>query len=114
MRKSVIVSVLSVALLLASAAPSYAWSRGFHGHPGVRSGVFIGVGPFWLGPPYPYWGYYPYSPPIVVVEPPVYVQQPPSQPAPQQYWYYCASASAYYPNVQSCPEAWIKVPPRPQ
>ena len=38
MRKSVVVSVLAAALLLTSAAPSYAWSRGWHGHSGVRSG----------------------------------------------------------------------------
>jgi hypothetical protein len=26
----------------------------------------------------------------------------------------CQSSQAYYPNVQSCPEAWVKVPPRAQ
>jgi hypothetical protein len=48
--------------------------------------------------------------------PSLYVQQPlasPEKPA-QAYWYYCASAKAYYPTVQKCPEAWIKVPPPPQ
>ena len=124
MRKTRVVLALAAVLLLVSAAPSYAWSRGWHGHPGVRSGVFIGVGPsFWWGPPYPYWyyppPYYVYSPPAVIVEePPVYTQQqpasPPTPPTPQPYWYYCASANAYYPNVQTCPEAWVKVPPRPQ
>jgi hypothetical protein len=92
--------------------------------------VFIGVGPAWWGPrwypyyyPYPYYGayypyYYPYYPsPVVVREPAVYVQQPaPAEPAPapepSAYWYYCQSAQAYYPNVPSCPEAWIKVAPR--
>lgn len=27
-------------------------------------------------------------------------------------WYFCQSANGYYPNVQSCPEPWIKVPAR--
>src|SRR5256885_1950095 len=38
----------------------------------------------------------------------------PAPPPPQTYWYYCPSANAYYPNAATCPEAWIKVPPRPQ
>jgi hypothetical protein len=121
MRKLGAVVVLAAALLLVYAAPSDAWTRGWRGHwhPGPR--VFIGVGPaFWWGPPYPYW-YHPYYPPpyvyappaVIVQEPPVYVQQQPvPSPAPPAYWYYCPSATAYYPNVQTCPEAWIKVPPR--
>ncbi len=133
MRRSALSLLLAVALLLA-AVPSEAWSR--HGrfrHPGVHTGVFIGVGPaFWWGPSYPYWWYppYPYSwyppppyyayspPPVIVQQPPVYVQQPPAlapvPPPPQAYWYYCSSATAYYPNVQTCPEVWVKVPPRPE
>jgi hypothetical protein len=35
------------------------------------------------------------------------------QPA-QAYWYYCPSARAYYPTVSTCPEPWVKVPPRSQ
>jgi Protein of unknown function (DUF3300) len=34
------------------------------------------------------------------------------QAAPESFWYYCSSAGAYYPTVSSCPEPWIKVPPR--
>ena len=30
----------------------------------------------------------------------------------QSYWYYCSSAGAYYPTTPTCPEPWIKVPPR--
>src|SRR5262249_33046524 len=33
---------------------------------------------------------------------------------PQSYWYYCPSAKGYYPTVPTCPEVWIKVPPRTQ
>ena len=116
MRKSVLVSLLAVALLVA-AVPSDAWQR----HRGVQGHVFIGVGPaFWWGPPYPYWWYYPppyyvySSPPVIVQQPPVYIQQQPPPAPPQSYWYYCPSAQAYYPSVQTCPEAWVKVPPRPQ
>ena len=32
----------------------------------------------------------------------------------QSYWYYCPSAGAYYPTAPTCPEPWIKVPPRAQ
>lgn len=123
MKKSVAVSLLAIALLLVAAPPSHAWRR----HPGVRSHVFVGVGPrFVWGPPYwyyPHWyyppPYYVYTPPTVVVEePPVYIEQPAPAPAPpsppQTYWYYCRSAQGYYPNVQTCPEAWIPVAPKLQ
>jgi hypothetical protein len=45
----------------------------------------------------------------------VYVQQgaPAAPPATQQsFWYYCPNSQDYYPNVPTCSEAWIKVPPR--
>lgn len=114
MKKAALLLLLVVALLALSVAPSYAWHR-WHGS------VFVGVGPWWA-PPYPYWWYpppyYAYPPTVVVEEPPVYVQQqpapPPAPPAPPGDWYYCSSANAYYPNVQTCPEAWVKVPARPQ
>lgn len=116
MRKAASLLLLAIALLLVAATPSHAWHRGGHGR------VFIGVGPYWWGPPYPYWWYpppyYAYSPPPVIVQPqPVYIQQQPAPapgPPPQAYWYYCPTAQAYYPNVQTCPEAWVKVPPRPE
>ena len=71
--------------------------------------------PYGYGYPYAYSYYYPYSAPYYDYSPPPvqgpseYVQQ-----APQGYWYYCASAKAYYPTVPTCPEGWIKVPPAPQ
>lgn len=124
---------LVVALLAVAAAPGFAWAdrgsrhRGFNhgfGHPrfahrhfGFRSHVFIGVGPAVVYPYYyyppPYYVYTP--PPVIVQEPPVYVQQAPAVSAqPEAYWYYCPSGKAYYPNVQTCAEAWVKVPPRAQ
>ena len=134
-RRLLTVSVLAVLLVLAAVLPSDAWSRGGgHHHHGFRSHVFIGVG---VGPAFvgPWWWYYPpyyypppydvYAPPPVVVEqqPEVYIQQQPGTPAPppsaaqaptaESFWYYCPSAKAYYPSALSCPEAWIKVAPRP-
>ena len=115
MRKSAAVWLVALALLLVAAVPSHAWP----GHPGVRARVFIGVGPLWWGPPF--WYYpppsyaYP-SPPVVIQQPPpVYVQPEPAPAAPpQSYWYYCPGTQAYYPQVQTCAEAWVKVPARPQ
>jgi len=115
MKKVAILSVLSVVTLLVIALPQQAsaWHGGWHHGPRVIIG-----GPVWWGPPY--WYYpppYAYAPPPVVVEqPPAYVQQspPPSAPASQGFWYYCASARAYYPNVQTCAEDWVPVPPRSQ
>ena len=101
---------LVVGLLVLPAAPGYAWR-----HYG-RGAVFIGAGPaFWWGPPYPYYSYPPYYYPpaqVIVEEPPIYVQQAPTPPAPPVYWYYCPSGQGYYPQVQTCPEPWVKVPPR--
>ena len=61
----------------------------------------------WYG--YPGYGYAP--PRVVVTERPVYVQR--SAPAPAAYWYYCESEGGYYPDVPTCPEEWVPVPPRP-
>lgn len=107
LNRRALVLFLTIALLLIAATPSLGWHRG-HGR------VFIDVGPFWWGP-YPPPPYYVYAPPPVIVEQaPVYIQQPaPSAPPPQGYWYYCPSARAYYPTVPTCPEEWMKVPPRP-
>jgi hypothetical protein len=122
--------VVAAALMLAPASEA-SERRHPHFRPAFHSRVFIGVGPGYWGPPYPYpypypYWYYPppyvmYSPPPVIVreEPPVYVQQappllpvPPAASAEQPFWYYCPSASAYYPTVSSCPETWVKVAPR--
>ena len=115
MRKSVAVSLLVISALVLAAVPTQAWGH-WHGR------VFVGIGPgFWWGAPYPYWWYappyYAYPPPQVMVqEPRVYIQrqQPSAPPAPEASWYYCESAKGYYPHVQTCPEAWVKVPTRPE
>lgn len=105
--------LLAVLALLALLSGTSAWAHG------ARVGVSIGVpvwGPVWYPPPVYYPAppvYYP-SPPVVVVRPeppPVYIEQ--HQPE-QQYWYYCASAKAYYPYVKECREAWQRVLPQPE
>jgi hypothetical protein len=117
MRKAVLGALVAVTVLVAVTPSVEA-----HRRRGVRTHVFIGAGwPIWWGPYWHPWAYYPpyYAYPRVVVreEPPVYIQQhppsAPSQPAPESYWYYCVSGGGYYPTVSECPEAWVKVPPRP-
>ena len=79
----------------------------FRGHGVVVVGPSVWWGPWWYYPP----PYYYYPPPQVVVEAaPVIVEEQ----QPQSYWYYCPSARAYYPTAPTCPEPWIKVPPRAQ
>jgi len=59
------------------------------------------------------------SPPPVVIQqmpPPVVLPSPApvtAMPAPPPYWYFCASANAYYPYVQDCAEGWSLVPATP-
>lgn len=116
MKKTLLVLLLAVAVLAVTVTPGYTWQH-------WRGGVYVGVGPYWG--PYPYYYYpppyyvYPPPPTVVVEQPPVYVERPPAAPAAppapaaaSSYWYYCASATGYYPTVPSCPEEWVKVPPR--
>jgi hypothetical protein len=87
--------------------PGFAHRPFFH-HGGrviVGSTLFIGaVGyPYYYPPPYA-------AAPVYVEEPPVaYVEQAP--PAAEQVYYYCPDSRAYYPNVTTCPSAWLKVVP---
>ncbi len=46
---------------------------------------------------------------MIVEETPVYMERTAGD-----WWYYCESAGAYYPSVESCPEPWVKVAPRPE
>jgi hypothetical protein len=130
--------------LLASLLPSsvHAWGRGgfgrhgfhgdFHGHAfgrgfgfrgfGFRGPRFlIGFGPaLWWGPAYGVSWYSPlpysaYGGPGVVGQPStVYVEQGPSAPPAPSSWYYCQSADAYYPDVRTCEEPWVRVPTTPR
>jgi len=137
MRKIALAGLIVVAASFIVVPSIDARPRGFHDRPAVRPAVHarvvVGVGPaIWWGP-YPYWYYPPpygvYAPPVVYAPPPapvivqeappVYIQQPaPPPPAPpasaEQFWYYCPSVRGYYPAVPNCPEAWVRVAPRPQ
>jgi hypothetical protein len=100
MKKTLLILLLAVAVLAITVSPGYTWHH-------WRGGVYVGVGPYWG--PYPYY-YYP--PPYYVERPPAAPAAPPAPAAASSYWYYCASATGYYPTVPSCPEEWVKVPPR--
>jgi len=94
--------------------------------PGIAlSGWGWGWGPGWgWGWGGPGWGWGGVAaPPVVLDQPSEWVQRGPeatadAEPAPasptQGYWYYCPSSRRYYPNVKSCPEQWVPVPPRSQ
>src|SRR5712691_8816759 len=135
MRRVISSSLLAIALLVVAPVPSDAWRNGGGGQGttwrgGGQGRVFIGVGPaFWWGAAYPWWYYPPYyayapyayapyayaPPPVIVQEPPVYPEAAPAPDSPPQaYWYYCPSARSYYPTAPTCPEVWVKVPPRPE
>ena len=49
-------------------------------------------------------GYYDYAP-ANVEQPPQYIEEDGNY-----YWYYCPNLG-YYPNVQVCPDGWLKVVP---
>jgi hypothetical protein len=103
-------------------APSAAHGGGFGGHRGfeghrfeghhrLHDRGFIGIGPSFYWGSYwdPFWPYGPYAyapAPAIVEPPPVYIEKPLAG-----YWYYCPSGGAYYPNVQSCGEPWMRVAP---
>ncbi len=106
MKRSVMVAGLAVSLLFVSVSPSFAWWHRWWG-PGV-----------WVVPPPVVVAPIPAPAPVVVApapvieQPPVYAQPVPDETPAQSYWYFCPSAKAYYPSVQSCADAWVKVPPR--
>ena len=118
-RKVAFIAIAALAIVLAISLPSQARGAGGHGFGGGHPGGAIGHGGFdghhgfdghrgfdghhfdhrrfGFAPVFPFYGYFPYYPPAYGSEAPAY-------------WYYCPSAGAYYPNVQSCPEAWVPVP----
>jgi len=85
--------------------PGY-WHHGYHNG---NLGWWWVAGATWLFYPQPV---YPYPPVVVQQVPEPAVAQPAPQPAAQN-WYYCDSANAYYPYVQSCSEGWRSVPATP-
>jgi len=95
-------------------------------YPYYRSNYYYSGG-IWIGPGWgPWWGaawpyYYPYYSYPYYSTPPVVIQQSPSeyiqrdqQPAETEYWYYCPNPKGYYPDIQRCPNGWIKLAPSEQ
>ena len=74
-----------------------------------------GVGQHWDGHEGPRWrgeadhGWYGYQAPVYPYPDP-YVPSTAVTPS-AGYWYYCASANAYYTYVTQCPEGWQQVVP---
>jgi len=128
MKKTVVVALLMIVVLLVSATSGFAWGSGgvrhggFHGgHGGFHGHGVVVVGPGCCWGPWGWgWGWGWGWPGPVVVQPQVVVQPAPvfvDAPAqgsapPESFWYFCPSTRAYYPNVSSCNEVWVKVPPR--
>jgi hypothetical protein len=110
------------------------WGSGWYG---ANVGLYFGGLGFawpWYGVPYYDYGYpYPYGypsypsyPVYAQPDPVVYVQQPQgsvpadapaSTPAPANMpavsWFYCTDPAGYYPYVQNCSKAWMRVVPDP-
>lgn len=97
---------------------------GYRGWYGPGLGIYIGA-PWYWGSGFPY---YPYAgnaayPAYVVpssafvgayesypetIEPQSDVEQ---EPAPSAYWFYCTDPAGYYPYIQRCQAAWMRVTP---
>lgn len=114
--RSLKLAAIATAVCLAGvalAAPAHAHGPRSRAHIGLHIGVPL-LWPYWTYP-HPYY-YPPYRPEVVVVptEPTVYVERPgaPTE-ADTGFWYYCASAGAYYPYVRECRTGWERVSPRP-
>jgi len=104
--KRCIVSLLVVAALGVPAAQAQRVVLGLH----------FGVPLYWPAPYYyypppyylpPYYAPYALLPPAPALPPPAYGERE------SYYWYYCASAQAYYPYVRECAESWQRVPSVP-
>ena len=64
-------------------------------------------------PPYAYGPYAAYDPPTVYIEAPRADAATEAPAAPANLWYYCTEPAGYYPYVQNCNVAWLKVVPPP-
>jgi hypothetical protein len=91
-----------------------------HSRTNVQFGFVFGPpAPAYYYPPYPRYYYPPAAPvyyqPAVAVPaaPPVYIERGNAAPsaAPQDHWYYCPDARAYYPYVKECPGGWQRMVP---
>jgi hypothetical protein len=95
---------------------------GWGGYWGPGFGVYVGGPGYWGAWPYAYgWGAgyaWPYavSPLVVNAAPAPQVIVQPAAPVPEvpatSYWYYCTQPAGYFPYVQDCTQAWMKVVPQ--
>ena len=131
-RRALLAAAAGIALMATGAAfADRGHGGGWHGAPGGWAarpapggywhyGEHRGAWGWWWVLPGAWWlydrPYYPYpaAPPVVVQPVPQesVIVQPAPQPAAQT-WYFCESARAYYPYVQTCAEGWRPVPAAP-
>jgi hypothetical protein len=87
-----------------SGSPHGHWAGGHHGFRG-HAGMIVADPLWWDADPFGYWP--PPPPPMIAQQaPPEYIERH----APGAHDY-CPSAGAYYPDVTSCAEPWIRVAP---
>lgn len=105
--KKLAIVLAALAILAASALPAQAYHWRYH-HP------LWGWG-WWSHEPGPF---YPpavvHVPPQIIVvpqQPQTYVQRQQEQSPPQFVWYWCTDPQGFYPYIQQCKSAWMKVIP---
>lgn len=108
--------VVPVAPVVRPVYPGWGWGAGWRGgYWGPRAGFYVGA-------PAPYWGGWAYPAPLAVAPiivatptvaaPLVVAPQPAPEPPASSYWYYCPQPAGYFPYVQQCSQAWMKVVPQ--
>jgi hypothetical protein len=103
-------ALLLLALAAAALAPAVQAQR-------IVLGLHFGVPLYWPAPYYyyppPYYYMAPYYTPYAPLPPVLSLPPPAVAEREAYYWYYCASAQAYYPYARQCPEGWQRVPTTP-
>jgi hypothetical protein len=106
MLKRTLALLLVLGAALAASGPVLAHQFGPRTHFG-----FVFGGPVYYPAPYYYPPAYYHAPAVVVPRvPQTYIEK--GDATPNDYWYYCAEAKAYYPYVKQCPGGWQRVTPR--
>ena len=84
---------------------------GFHHHHFHSGFAFVGVSPFFFGPPYPYY----YAPAYPQPAPPTtYIERFDGVPSPGMTDIVCPSTGQRYPAVSECPGGWAREMQAPQ
>lgn len=132
LRRLRVLLTLLMALSIAAAGESVFARGGSRGHAGAHhssgthsgshhgAGARVGLGFVVAAPLFGYYSpapYYDYAPLVPAPSaPPIYIEQGIASSAPDLpagYWYYCAEARAYYPDVKECAGTWQPVAPQP-